>query len=497
MSVNDNINADVTVNGPAKVATSTVEIPTLLWGKRCGGEGETCSTTYPNGAKAITRNIDTGIANALETYDRMALARMPLQEIVAFLNRVGSNWKNQGYVRRRLYTTQLRTFLGYSEEAADAEADRIAALLTAHSRAYDVIEAELGSRFVVDEWVRREDSWIRAYPRGLVAHVLPGNVPIANIVSIVRALLTKNVSVAKLPSLDMFTTTAFALSLLDVDAEHPVARSLSVVYWDHDNNCGKDVVGFADSVVAWGGEEAVRWAHATASASASFTGFGPKRSMALVAAHADMARTARGIAHDVSLYDQHACFSTQQVFTDGDDVELVAELEKELDLHADLLPPSFLSEDQAALVNLVRREEDVLGHRVAGRDDLGWTIIRCDPRDIREHPLCRTLLVHRVDDLQSAYEYVGRDVQTVTGAPWDMLAQHRDELALRGVSRFAEVGLSNVFRVGGTHDALNPLQGLVRIVSMDTEAATHGKGMIRRLDQTELLRAGELRELVL
>jgi long-chain-fatty-acyl-CoA reductase len=474
-----------------------VEIPTLLWGKRATGGDDVRHITFRNGAEATVQNLNVDLADSVIRYDRTALARMPVQEIVAFLNRAGRNWKNQGYVRRRLYITQLQTFLGYSERAADAEADRIAALLTAHSRGYDVIESELGSRFIVDEWIRREDSWIRAFPRGLVAHVLPGNVPIANIVSIVRALITKNVSVAKLPSIDLFTTTAFALSLLDVDPEHPVARSMSVVYWDHDNKHGETVVGDADAVVAWGGRDAVGWAHRAASASASFTGFGPKRSVALIAPDADLAAAARGIAHDASVYDQHACFSTQQVFVAGDQDEFCAQLELELDLHIDLLPPSYLSEDEAALINIVRSEEGVLGRRIAGRSDLGWTIIQSSPDDVWEHPLCRTLFVHKVDSLSEAYQYVDSDVQTVTGAPWSMLAEYRDALALRGVSRFAEVGLGNIFRVGGTHDAMNPLQALVRIVSMDAEAAVHGKGMIKRLDQTEFLRAGELKDLVL
>jgi long-chain-fatty-acyl-CoA reductase len=473
------------------------EIPTLLWGKRVDAGSDLCRVAYRNGSEATVRNLDEEIADATVNHDRTALARMPLQEIVAFLNRAGRNWKNQGYVRRRLYTGQLQRFLGYSEAAAETEADRIAALLTAHSRAYDLIEAELGSRFVIDEWVRREESRIRAFPRGLAVHVLPGNVPVANVVSLIRAMITKNVSLAKLPSTDMFTTTALALSLLDVDPEHPVAQSISVVYWGHDNRLGEAVVGQADAVIAWGGGEAVRWAHGVSAPSASFTGFGPKRSIALVGAGADMASAARGIAHDASLYDQHACFSTQQVFTDGDIDRLCARLEGELDAHAELLPPSYLSPDQAALINLVRLEERVMGRRVMGRDDLGWTIVQCDPNDVWEHPLCRTLFVHEVDDLRHVYEHVGPDVQTVTGAPWSLLKEHSDELALRGVSRFAEVGLSNVFRVGGTHDAVNPLQALVRMVSMDSEAAVHGKGMVKRLDQTELLRAGELKELVL
>lgn len=476
---------------------SIVEIPTIIWGKRVKAGASIGEVVFKNGTEAAVRNLDAELVGSLAGCERTALAAVSVQEIIAFLNRVGRNWKNIGYVRRRLYVTQLNTFLGYSEEAAEAEADRIAALLTAHGRGHDVIEAELGSRFVVDEWVRREDSWIRAFPRGLAVHILPGNVPIANIVSVVRALLTKNLSIAKLPSTDVFTMSAFALSLLDVDAEHPVAQSLSVVYWDHENRDARILVGKCDAVIAWGGEDAIRWAHKATPADATFTGFGPKRSIALIRSDADVAAAARGVAHDVSAYDQHACFSIQQVFTDGDADKFCARLEIELDEHVELLPPSVLSDDQAALINLVRREECVLGSRVSGRSDLGWTVVRCGAADVWEHPLCRTLFVHEVSDLSDVYDHVGPEVQTVAAAPWAMLVEHRDALALRGVSRFTEVGLSNVFRIGGTHDGTNPLQGLVRMVSMDMPASVHGKGMIKPLNQTEFLRSGELKELVL
>jgi long-chain-fatty-acyl-CoA reductase len=57
--------------------------------------------------------------------------------------------------------------------------------------------------------------------------------------------------------------------------------------------------------------------------------------------------------------------------------------------------------------------------------------------------------------------------------------------------------MSNIFRVGGTHDAQNPLQGLVRMVATEAPARVHGKGMVVAINQTELLRAGSLKDLVL
>src|SRR5262249_20124579 len=138
--------------------SAVTEIPTIVWGRRWD-VGESASISLQGDATVRVGRFDTTLAARLLAADRTALAAVPTQEIVAFVNRAGRNWRNEGYFRRRLYMSQLRSLLGYSEKAAEAEADRIAALLTAHERAHDLLEAELGSRFVGDEWVRREDSW--------------------------------------------------------------------------------------------------------------------------------------------------------------------------------------------------------------------------------------------------------------------------------------------------------------------------------------------------
>src|SRR6185295_13704113 len=79
------------------------------------------------------------------------LACLPMQEIIGFLNRIGRLWQNKEYPRRRLFIRQACQHLGYSEKVAEVEADWIASLLRSHSRCWDQLEAELGSRFLLDE----------------------------------------------------------------------------------------------------------------------------------------------------------------------------------------------------------------------------------------------------------------------------------------------------------------------------------------------------------
>jgi long-chain-fatty-acyl-CoA reductase len=471
------------------------DLPTLIWGARVPTERST-SLALRNGASAEVGYFDAALRALLLEAAPNPLSEVPLQEIIAFLNRAGRNWRNKGYTRRSLYLTHLQTYLGYSREAAEAETDRIASLLTSHSRAYDLVATELGNRYMVDEWVRAEDSWVRALPRGLTMHLLPGNVPIAIVLSLVRGLLTKNRCIAKLPSGDLFTALAFAASLSDVDGDHPVARALSVLYWEHDNSEARLVAGAADAICAWGGADAVGWAHRWARPDTSFACFGPKRSLAIIGKTADLASAARGVAHDVSIYDQRACFSTQRVFVEGKAARFRLLLEEELDKHAKLLPPTKATDDEACAVMMTRLEELYLGSKVRHPASANWTVVEAKPRNSPDHPLGRTVYVHSVGALTDAYEYIDSDVQTVAAAPWGVLGEHRDALARRGVSRFTEVGMSNMFRVGSTHDGINPLRSLVRIVCQDAPAAVHGKGMLRRIDQTDYLQAGDLRELV-
>ncbi len=437
-------------------------------------------------------------ARRLLVQNREALAGLALQDILTFLNRAGKNWRSGEYIRRRLYVRQLQDVMGQSAEAAEAEADRIAILLNSHSRMYDLVEAELGSRLVVDDWVWREDSQIRALPRGLVLHILPGNVPLSAAFSIVRGLITKNVNIAKLASADPLTAVALALSFVDLDPHHPVTRSMSAVYWDHDSAVGVRITQGADAVCAWGGSDAIRYARRTARDDAPVTCFGPKQSLAIVDASVDPAQAARGLAHDVAVYDQQACFSTRRVFVTGPVEQLLTALRSAMREHAELLPPAVISADLGARVQLERRTEAFLGSDVEGDDGLAWTIVVCPPPEpSADHPLGRILFVHPVSSLSEAYPFANADVQTVAAAPWELVLEHRDEFARRGVSRLVELGLAHLFRIGGTHDGVNSLQGLVRFAGTEASGQVFGKGMVVRLDETSMLKAGTLKDLVL
>jgi long-chain-fatty-acyl-CoA reductase len=183
---------------PATMPATARRVPFVLGGRRIEStSGANVVVQTPSGEVCFPAFEESALLE-IDCFERQMLADVPLQEILSFLNRVGKHWKSEEYSRRRIYIRQLQELLGYSPQAAAAEADRIGILLTAHARMYDIVAAELGSRFILDEWIAREEAWVRAFPRGLSVHVLPGNVPLSGVISMVRALVTKNVCIAKL-----------------------------------------------------------------------------------------------------------------------------------------------------------------------------------------------------------------------------------------------------------------------------------------------------------
>lgn len=474
-------------------------VPAVLAGARaCGQQEDVAEFVSRTGARFSIPCLRAKDLHSILEQDRAAIANLPLQEILAFLNRVGKQWRSTEYPRRRLYVRQMCTVLGYSKEAAEAEADRIAILLNSHVRMHDMIEAELGSRFIMDDWVVREDCKVRALPRGLIVHILPGNVPLSGAISMVRSIITKNLSVVKVSSSDPFTAVAMALSFADVDQEHPVTRAMNVTYWNHDQQVGRDVVHSADAVVVWGGGEALRFARANAHEEASMTCFGPKHSLALVDTSAGVGDAARGLAHDVTIYDQQACFSMRRVFVRGPLDPFLEQLHFELDRHSRLFPSGQLTADRAAQIQLGLRLDEFLGSDVEIGANREWALAVGPPSAMPvEHPLGRVLYVHQVESFSEVYSFIDSSVQTIACSPWSVVEEQRDELARRGVSRLVELGLAHLFRIGGTHDGVNPLQGMVRMISAEASADVFGKGMVLRLDESKMLEAGTLKEFVL
>jgi long-chain-fatty-acyl-CoA reductase len=414
-----------------------------------------------------------------------------LNQVVNFLYTVGQRWKSEEYSRRRTYIRDLKNFLGYSNEMAKLEANWIAMLLCSKSALYDIVKNDLGSLHIIDEWIPQGDCYVKALPKGKSVHLLAGNVPLSGVTSILRAILTKNECIIKTSAADPFTATALISSFIDVNASHIITRSMSVMYWAHseDISLPKIIMSQADVVVAWGGDEAIKWAVKHTPYNIDILKFGPKQSLSIVDNPEDMVLAATGVAHDICFYDQQACFSTQNIYYIGNKLAFfIDELERQLTLYAKILPKGFQNFDEKAAFSLTEKECLFAGYDIRRGDNQSWLIITSPLDSFGNQPLSRSAYIHQVSDITDILPFIKKNItQTVSITPWESSFKYRDQLAEYGAERIVESGMNNVFRVGGAHDGMRPLQHLVNYVSQERPSSHTTKDVAVEIEQTRYL----------
>ena len=92
----------------------------------------------------------------------------------------------------------------------------------------------------------------RAIPIGKLLHIVAGNVPIVSILSFIMGILTKNVNIVKVASGGLSTFIHFVLSFQDIDKNHPITKTTSAIYWEHDSEAEKECFDIVNGILVWG-----------------------------------------------------------------------------------------------------------------------------------------------------------------------------------------------------------------------------------------------------
>jgi long-chain-fatty-acyl-CoA reductase len=470
-----------TQNGKPSPPLQPIDLPIVIDGRAIWPtEGrDTFTLAYDSGVRLLMPRPTEEELAAMRGANKYILHDLNIQEIISFLSRVGAFWglDNLAHPLYLRAVNLLCAINGYSRKMAQREMNITSAVLSLPGAWHDLLDAELGSRFYLEDWLHRHDALIHAQPIGNILHVLVGNVPVSGVMSIVRGCITKNRTIAKLAKRDPVTTLFFILSCLEIDPNHPVSRSLTAMYWPAGDDLEQQIIDQADVVCAWGGAEAMRQIKAKARPGVDVLEFGPKTSVALIGAEsADSARVALDLAHDVSLYDQEACFSPQIVFVEGDHQAFANHLRDGLYKYSTLLAKGQTVPDVHAHVWRSRLEAHYNQNDMLCSPDTEWTIITVRTMDeINEHPLSRCIYVFPIATLQDCLPHITPNTQTIAMSPWNRNPEIRDAATLRGATKITEVGLVEAFRVGTTHDGIFPLSRLVRWACIEKGADYWGK----------------------
>jgi hypothetical protein len=339
------------------------------------------------------------------------------------------------------------------------------------------IDNELGGAKAVDGWypvdnlVSGRSARMRAFPSRIL-HVIAGNAPGVAATSIARGAVTKSVNLIKLPSNDLFTTTAILRAISAVAPNSPTARSFSAAYWRGGDDKVEGLImrpQFFDKLAAWGGESTLRSAKNYICPGFELVSFDPKTSISLIGREVFesdeiMAEVADKTAADITLVDQFACASSRFQFIEGTQEQVdkfCAVLQSRIGVER-----TFGSVDGVPLPHSFREDIDGLRcmpdyYGIWGDYSGKGLVIRSDePVDF--HPEYRIANVVMVDDLRDAVSQVNVATQTVTVYPPRRREELRDLLCSAGAQRVTDIGGAGWMEGGLAHDGFMPMARLVR-----------------------------------
>jgi hypothetical protein len=252
-------------------------------------------------------------------------------------------------------------------------------------------------------------------PRGPVLAILAASLPGLAVQPLLPALLARRPMLLKSASAEPLFAPAFLAAL--VRREPRLAGAVAAATWPGGEAALEEpVLAGVERVIAYGGQAMLddlgRRLGAPgdiAAVSEKLIAFGPKVSLGVVAAAADLRGAAEGLARDVALFDQRGCLSVVAVYTDGDPQALAGGLARELAELGERWPPGPRDRFLSAAVQHLRLDAEMRGlwHSELPLRE-GTVIVEPKPL-LRPSPGLRTVLVHPLTGLARLPEIL---------APW-------------------------------------------------------------------------------
>ena len=285
--------------------------------------------------------------------------------------------------------------------------------------------------------------------------------------SVAKGAMVKAINLFKMSSSDPFTMVAILRIMADVDPAHPIVKLMSAVYWrggDKPVERGLYRLQYFDTIVTWGGGEAIGKVAKYIGPGFQLMSFDPKTSISFVGREAFATDETLALAADVASADvmtlnQEACVASRFQFVEGSAAQvdrfcaaLHTRIAERTAQSGDVRP---LYMEMREAVEMMIMMDDECG--VWGRTDGNGLVIRSDePVDF--HPINKTANVVRVNSLNSAVKWINVATQTVGFYPFKRMAQYRDRLASGGAQRIVLLGEAGPSTIGNSHDTMDPLQ---------------------------------------
>ncbi len=421
-----------------------------------------CRRSYPSWASPAIELPE--LLSGLERHRKAHLIDVSHADVAAALGRVGERFGPGGDPLRVAALDALtEDDPGYSPEMAQAVLDGMARDWTG-DRLTELIRLELG-----------EDAptWAPISP---AVHVSSGNVPGVSVTTLIRGLLAGSAVLLKPGKGDAALPVLFHGALAEASPE--IAGAAAVHHWSPEDEGVDRVMADARLVVAYGGDDAIRWVRARTSPSARLIEYPHRLSVLVVdpraTPEAELETGARQAARAVALFDQRGCVSPHAAFVvPGDRVTAEAWadlLAAALDRLAVELPQGRRSPAEATAFHQEAGVAEMAaaagtGTRVWGVGT-GWRVVYEPTRAFEPSCLGRFVRVYPVDSLAEAADRLAGlspHLQSV-GVLGEITMQARRALIEAGALRVTRVEDLPWPPAWAPHDGVRPLRALVRWV---------------------------------
>jgi hypothetical protein len=417
------------------------------------------------------------------------LKTMTVSEIITVIDRAIARLLDPNDPLRRQADALLPVVTGY-------DADMVRLGLTGLLKTFRAPQLH---RFVAEDFANPKvlDSFqpaikggaVRAYGPQLLVHSWAGNVPALALWSLICGLLVKAGNIGKLPSAEPLFAGWFARLLADVHP--PLADCMAIVWW---RGAGDDeasaLYAQADTVVAYGGNDALHAIQRRLPVTTRFLAHGHKLGFGVVSAMALDAQKAPALARraawDVMRYDQQGCYSPHVFYVQrGGRVpprEFASYLAGELSNLQRRFPRRAMDLAESAAVAKWRQSIEWQlpadgADALIGDPDSAWSVAYADAaQPLMPTALQRSIVVAGIDTLDEVAPLVAAHhdyLQTagVAATPAE-LYRLAEQLGAAGVTRISAIGSMSVPEAGWHHDGRFNLLDLVRMTEIEQSAET-------------------------
>ncbi|NLZ15519.1 MAG: hypothetical protein GXY27_02380 [Erysipelotrichaceae bacterium] len=304
-------------------------------------------------------------------------------------------------------------------------------------------------------------------PLGILFHIAAGNVDLLPAYSVIEGLLVGNINILKLPTGDSGLSVLFLNELIK---EQPKLKDYIYVFDvpSTETKTIKTLASFADAVIVWGGEEAVRAVRQLVDINATIIEWGHKMSFSYVDMNVKDDEL-EALCQSVCISNQLFCSSSQGIYVNTDS-------DTDLHLLANRLLPIFVKVSKKintlpltmkAKNTLLLYNEKLEGNLNNIYADSGVSIIVKEDQKLELSMLFQNLWIKalKIEDIVKVLKPNKRYLQTASInlniAEKEVVCRN---LVTAGVTRIVALGDNSRMISGESHDGEYPLRRYAKIV---------------------------------